>query len=168
MISCAANEQPLAVDALCNLAVLLSLTRVLPSPGAGFSLTYWRSPFYNTVRFTFTIALGLIIGAMYWRQGAHRCSALHLCPEHIFGQGPLQPLYTESPRQGLFPVLRSPLNPLRPRLASPPAAVRTRHCAGARPKLPRGGLWGTSEQSACRAGPCPAARLRMRQRGWRG
>ncbi len=37
-----------------------------------FSLTYWRSPFYNTVRFTFTIALGLIIGAMYWRLGSRR------------------------------------------------------------------------------------------------
>jgi hypothetical protein len=37
-------------------------------------LTYWRSPFYNTVRFTFTIALGLIIGAIYWRLGSRRCA----------------------------------------------------------------------------------------------
>ncbi|CAL8462536.1 g2069 [Coccomyxa elongata] len=35
-------------------------------------LTYWRSPFYNTVRFAFTIALGLIIGAIYWDLGDRR------------------------------------------------------------------------------------------------
>ncbi|KAK9906410.1 hypothetical protein WJX75_001426 [Coccomyxa subellipsoidea] len=35
-------------------------------------LTYWRSPFYNTVRFAFTIALGLIIGAIYWDLGNRR------------------------------------------------------------------------------------------------
>jgi len=35
-------------------------------------LTYWRSPFYNTVRFTFTIMLGLIIGAIYWGLGSSR------------------------------------------------------------------------------------------------
>ena len=35
-------------------------------------LTYWRSPSYNTVRFAFTIALGLIIGAIYWDLGHRR------------------------------------------------------------------------------------------------
>ncbi len=39
-------------------------------------LTYWRSPFYNTVRFAFTIGLGLIIGAIYWDLGNRRCGLL--------------------------------------------------------------------------------------------
>lgn len=52
-------------------------------------LTYWRSPFYNTVRFAFTIALGLIIGAIYWDLGNRRCENLGRPPVtfarvHIF------------------------------------------------------------------------------------
>lgn len=48
-------------------------------------LTYWRSPFYNTVRFTFTIMLGLIIGAIYWGLGSSRSALIpfkysRVCP----------------------------------------------------------------------------------------
>ena len=53
-------------------------------------ITYWRSPNYNSVRFVFTVALALIVGAIYWGLGARRCASpgLHhhvqpACPQHI-------------------------------------------------------------------------------------
>ncbi|KAK9816709.1 hypothetical protein WJX72_004056 [[Myrmecia] bisecta] len=36
--------------------------------------TYWRSPQYNTVRFSFTVLVGLLIGSIYWRRGLKRAS----------------------------------------------------------------------------------------------
>ncbi|KAK9830255.1 hypothetical protein WJX72_010612 [[Myrmecia] bisecta] len=33
---------------------------------------YWRSPQYNTVRYTYTVAVGFIIGSIYWRLGMRR------------------------------------------------------------------------------------------------
>jgi len=34
-------------------------------------LTYWRSPDYNLVRFTFTLFVALLLGSIFWRIGTN-------------------------------------------------------------------------------------------------
>lgn len=34
-----------------------------------FNITYWRTPNYNATRFSFSIAVGLIFGACFWKLG---------------------------------------------------------------------------------------------------
>jgi hypothetical protein len=35
-------------------------------------LTYWRSPYYNAVRFFFTVICALIFGSVFWNLGSKR------------------------------------------------------------------------------------------------
>jgi hypothetical protein len=35
-------------------------------------LTYWRSPYYNAVRFFFTTICALIFGSIFWNLGSKR------------------------------------------------------------------------------------------------
>ena len=34
-----------------------------------FNITYWRTPAYNATRFSFTMAIALIFGTVYWKLG---------------------------------------------------------------------------------------------------
>lgn len=36
------------------------------------NLTYWRSPYYNAVRFFFTFIIALMFGSIFWKQGERR------------------------------------------------------------------------------------------------
>ena len=46
------------------------------------TVSYWRNPGYNAVRFTFTVMYGLLMGAAFWALGSNRhaprCSAHHV------------------------------------------------------------------------------------------
>ena len=38
------------------------------------TVSYWRNPGYNAVRFTFTVLYGLLMGAAFWALGSNRCA----------------------------------------------------------------------------------------------
>ena len=37
------------------------------------TVSYWRNPGYNAVRFTFTVVYGVLMGAAFWALGSNRC-----------------------------------------------------------------------------------------------
>jgi len=37
------------------------------------TVSYWRNPGYNAVRFTFTVVYGVLMGAAFWSLGSNRC-----------------------------------------------------------------------------------------------
>ena len=36
------------------------------------TVSYWRNPGYNAVRFTFTVTYGILMGAAFWGLGSNR------------------------------------------------------------------------------------------------
>ncbi len=38
------------------------------------TVSYWRNPGYNAVRFTFTVLYGVLMGAAFWALGSNRCA----------------------------------------------------------------------------------------------
>ena len=38
------------------------------------TVSYWRNPGYNAVRFTFTVVYGVLMGAAFWGLGSNRCA----------------------------------------------------------------------------------------------
>ena len=36
------------------------------------TVSYWRNPGYNAVRFTFTVLYGVLMGAAFWALGSNR------------------------------------------------------------------------------------------------
>ena len=46
------------------------------------TVSYWRNPGYNAVRFTFTVVYGVLMGAAFWALGSNRCACIltiHTC-----------------------------------------------------------------------------------------
>ena len=41
------------------------------------TVSYWRNPGYNAVRFTFTVVYGVLMGAAFWGLGSNRCATSH-------------------------------------------------------------------------------------------